>query len=59
LGGMSLGRPAFGATAITATVWLGASRFAADRAVVQRYATDPAYRASLITKKVWEKNAGR
>jgi hypothetical protein len=34
-------------------------RFAADRAVVQRYATDPAYRASLITKKVWEKNAGR
>ena len=32
---------------------------AADRGVVERYATDPLYRASLITKRLWEKNAGR
>ena len=34
-------------------------RIAADREILVRYATDPEYRASLITKKVWEKNAHR
>jgi hypothetical protein len=34
-------------------------RIAADRALLIRYASDPDYRASLITKKVWEKNASR
>ena len=29
------------------------------REKAERYATDPKYRASLITKKLWEKNAGR
>jgi hypothetical protein len=33
-------------------------RFAADRSTLIRYASDPDYRASLITKKVWE-NARR
>jgi hypothetical protein len=32
-------------------------RFAAEPAPLIRYASDPDYRASLITKKAWEKNA--
>jgi hypothetical protein len=31
-------------------------RIAADRAPLIRYASDPDYRASLITKRLWEKN---
>ena len=34
-------------------------RIAADRELLTRYASDSAHRASLITKKVWEKNARR
>jgi hypothetical protein len=33
-------------------------RFAADRDSLERYASDPEYRASLIRRKAWEKNAG-
>jgi hypothetical protein len=33
-------------------------RFAAHREPLERYVTDPEYRASLITQKAWEKNAG-
>jgi hypothetical protein len=33
-------------------------RFAADRDYLERYASDPEYRASLIRRKAWEKNAG-
>jgi hypothetical protein len=32
---------------------------APDRRTADRYATDPEHRARLITKKLWEKNAGR
>jgi hypothetical protein len=34
-------------------------RIAAERAPLTRYASDPEYRASLITNKLWEKHAGR
>jgi hypothetical protein len=34
-------------------------RSAAERELLIRYASDPKYRASLITRKVWEKNASR
>jgi hypothetical protein len=34
-------------------------RIAAERAPLTRYASDPKYRAGLITNKLWEKNAGR
>jgi len=34
-------------------------RIAADRALLTRYASDPDYRASRVTKKILEKNAGR
>jgi hypothetical protein len=33
-------------------------RFAADREVLVHYASDPEYRASLIARRAWEKNAG-
>jgi hypothetical protein len=33
-------------------------RFAAHREPLERYASDPEYRASLVTRKAWEKNAG-
>jgi hypothetical protein len=34
-------------------------RIASQRAPLARYASDPEYRASLITNKLWEKHAGR
>jgi hypothetical protein len=34
-------------------------RIAAEREPLIRYASDPEYRASRITKKIWEKSAGR
>jgi len=34
-------------------------RIAAEHAPLARYATDPKYRASLITNKLWENHAGR
>lgn len=34
-------------------------RITADHVSLIRYATDPEHRASLVTKKAWEKNAGR
>jgi hypothetical protein len=34
-------------------------RIAAQRTPLIRFASDPEYRASLITDKLWEKHAGR